>query len=457
MRSFLTALCLLLLPIVASSAETGPPAVGDRLVLGLSELINRAIACSPDIRALQSDVLSSRYELEQVKAGYYPRIDVTALAGPIDDAREPLVLNGRITDQSPGLTFGTIGIFGRLDLTATQPLYTFGKLSNRKEAALHGIRAKEFRIEDKKLQIALRMKELYYGMIVAKSGLDAADEAEDFFTEAEKRIKRLLEADSTEVKESDLYRIDAYRSEARRFRAEANKGYRTAYFAVKALIELPDGVDFDPADKLPGVRAEKPLPLEHFIRSAASDRPEFKQLDEAMAAREALVRAAISDRYPTFFTAVHASLAGAPGREKLDNPYIPDEFNHAYAGVVAGAKWNLDFGIGKAGVEKARAEYRKLLNARRSAEMNIPIQVAKSYQDHLEYAEAVELYRAAAVAARKWVVCAMADFDMGVGTADDMLRAIEKYSRNQGKYIESLFRYNLSLAELEAAAGMKTW
>jgi outer membrane protein TolC len=51
----------------------------------------------------------------------------------------------------------------------------------------------------------------------------------------------------------------------------------------------------------------------------------------------------------------------------------------------------------------------------------------------------------------------MADFDMGVGTADDMLRAIERYGQNQGKYIEALFRYNLSLAELENAIGMKTW
>lgn len=457
MRSFLMAFCLLLLPIVASPAETGPPAAGGRLVLGLTELINRAIARSPDIRALESDVLSSRYDLEQVKAGYYPRIDVTALAGPIADAKEPLIRNGRITDPSPGLTFGTIGIFGRLELTATQPLYTFGKLSTRKEAAVHGMRAKQFRIEDKKLQIALRMKELYYGMIVAKSGLESADEAEDFFTEAENRIKRLLDAGSTDVKESDLYRIDAYRSETRRFRAEASKGYRVAYFAVKALIELPAGVDFDPADKTLAVRAEKPLPLEAFIRSASSSRPEFKQLNEALAAQEALVRAAVSDRYPFFFAALHASLAGAPGREHLDNPYIPDEFNHAYAGVVAGAKWNLDFGIGKAGVEKARADYQKLLNARRSAEMNIPIQVAKSYQDHLEYGEAVKLYRTAADSARKWVVSAMSDFDMGVGTADDMLRAIEKYGRNQGKYIESLFRYNLSLAELETAVGMETW
>ena len=44
-------------------------------------------------------------------------------------------------------------------------------------------------------------------------------------------------------------------------------------------------------------------------------------------------------------------------------------------------------------------------------------------------------------ASRKWVFAALADFDMGVGTADEMLRAIERYGQNRGKFLEALFRY----------------
>jgi len=35
-----------------------------------------------------------------------------------------------------------------------------------------------------------------------------------------------------------------------------------------------------------------------------------------------------------------------------------------------------------------------------------------------------------------------------------MLRAIEKYGYNRGKYIEALFNYSLSSAALEFATGM---
>jgi outer membrane protein TolC len=330
-------------------------------------------------------------------------------------------------------------------------------LSNRKDAATHGVRAKEFQIEDKKAQIVLRIKELYYGLIVAQLGLDSAAEAEDFFREAENRIRRLLELKSSNVTESDLYRIDAYRSESMRFKEEARKGLRVASFALKAMMGLPPDIDFEPVEKTLPAQKQDLSALNSYIDSAALQRPEFKQLAEALSAQDAMVKAAISDRYPSLFAAVIASLAGAPGRDTLDNPYIRDEFNHAYAGFIAGAKWNIDFGISKAKVEKARAEYNKLFHTKRSAEMNIPIQVAKSYHDHIEYGEALRFYQNAATAARKWVITAMADFDMGIETADAMLRAIEKYGQTQGSYIEALYKYNLTMAELELAAGMKTW
>lgn len=426
-------------------------------VMNLEQIIALAVAQNPEIEEVQSDVLAARSDLRQVEAAYYPQIEAIAVAGPMRDAKEPLVVNGRITDPSPGLSFSSIGIFGKFDITATQPLYTFGKISNRKEAAARGVKAKEHAVADKKGQIVLRVRQLYYGLVLASSGLNYADESMDFFASAVQRIRKLLELESTTVKESDLYQVEAYRSEAVRFRSEAEKGMKTSYLALKAMLRMAPGEEFAAADKsLPG-SPEKLTDLADFIQAARTNRPEFKQLAEALAAREYLVKGAESDLYPSFFAAAMGSFAGAPGRDRLNNQYLPDDFNHAYGGVVAGAKWNLDFGISRAKVDKAKAEYQRLINTKAVAEMNIPIQVTKVYQDCLEALVSVNSYREAATASRKWVLTAMTDFDMGVGSADNMLRAIDMYGRNQGKYIESLYRYNLSRAELEYVTGMKTW
>ena len=429
----------------------------EKIILSLPDLINMAIVKSPEIGAVQSEIGAAKSDLDQVKAAYYPQLESTALVGPVEDAKEPEIRNGRITDPSPALSTSSIGIFGRLDLTVTQPLYTFGKLSNRKEAAIRGVRAREFQLDEKKGQIVLRVKELYYALILARSGLGLASQAGDFFDEAGRRIQRLLELGSPNVKESDLYRVDAYRADSIRLKAEAEKGVKVSYFALKSLIGLPPDVEFDPAENDLSMKREGLAGLESYLQKASVERPEFKQLAEALAAQESQVKAVTSDLFPSFFAALQGSLAGAPGREALYNRYIRDDFNHAYAGVVAGIKWNFDFGIGRAKVDKMRAEYNKLMHTKASAEMNIPIQVAKCYQEHLEWQEALNSYQKAAAASRKWVFTALADFEMGVGTAYDMLNAIDRYGHNQGKYLEALFRSNLSLAELEYAVGMKTW
>jgi len=425
----------------------------EKLVLTLQQLIDMAIAKSPEMGETRSEIAATRSDLDQVKAAYYPQLDSTAIIGPVNDARTPVVLGTRIHDPSPD----TIGVFGRIDFTATQPLYTFGKLSNRKDAASRGIRAKELKLVERGNETALRVKELYYALIVARAGMEAADDADSFFDDAKQRMKRLLELGSANVLESDLYRVEAYRADTARSRAEAEKGAKVAYFALKSMIYLSPETNFELAEKVLPFREEILSELPSYIEKAYGDRPEFKQLEEALAAQQSLVRAAESDRYPSFFVALEGSLAGAPGRETFQNAYIPDEFNHANVGVVAGVKWNFDFGISKAKVDKEKAEYGRLHYTKASAKLNIPIQVAQYYQEVKEWRVAAESFSKGATASRKWIVAALTNFDMGVGTADDMLRAIEKYGENEGKYLEALFNYNLSLARLEYAVGAKAW
>lgn len=425
----------------------------EKLVLTLQQLIDMAIAKSPGVGETQSEIAATRADLDQVKAAYYPQLESAAIIGPVNDAKRPVILGTRIHDPSPD----TVGGFGRIDFTVAQPLYTFGKLSHRKEAASRGIRAKEMKLVERKNEIALRVKELYYALILAGAGIDAANDADSFFDDARRRMKRLLEIGSTNVIESDLYRVDAYRADTAKSRAEAEKGVKVSYFALKSMIQLPPRTEFDLAEKTLPLKEETLSELESYIQRAYGERPEFKQLDEALAAQESLVRAAESDRYPSFFVALEGSLAGAPGRETFRNAYIQDEFNHAVIGVVAGVKWNFDFGISKAKVDKEKAEYGRLHYTKASAKLDIPIQVAQYYQEVRQWKVAVDSYKNGATASRKWVVAALSSFDMGVGTADDMLRAIEKYGENEGKYLEALFNYNLSVAQLEYAVGARAW
>ncbi len=435
----------------AAAGQTG----AERTVLGLSQVITMAIGASPEMAEKRSEAASARSDLAQAQAGYYPQVDTTALMGPVNDARRPEVVGNRIID--PTSSFWAIGVFGRLNLTMTQPLYTFGKISNRRDAAAHGVVAREVGQVQTSNEIALRVKELYYALVLSRAAIEAAREAAGFFDEARSHMQRLLEAGSSNVVESELYRVDAYRADIVRGKAEAEKGANISYFALKSLMGLPPDKDFEPADKTLLFKPEEMDRPEAYIHKALAERPEFKQLELGLAAQRSLVEATRADRYPSFFAALAGSFAGAPGRETLHNPYIPDDFNHVIAGVVTGVNWHFDFGIMKARVEKERAEYERLSHTKAKAELNIPIQVIKSYQDVRQWKVAVEAYQTAATASRKWIVAALTSFDMGTGAADDLLRGIERYGQNRGKYLEALFNYNLSLAQLEYAMGVRSW
>jgi len=440
--------------IVMSAILAFPAAGQEKMVLGLPELIDMAIKKSPEIAEAQSEIAGARSDLAQVDAAYYPQLDTTALAGPINNTRRPVVSGTRIIDLSPDFS---IGAFGMIDLTLTQPLYTFGKISNRREAAARGVAVNEAKLPKKRSEIALRVKELYYGLVLARAGVQAAKDAAGYFEEARRRMDRLLRLGSQNVLESDLYRIDAYRADTMRSQAAAEEGVKVAYFALKSMIGLASGLDFDPADNML-IASNKDLgDLNNYVRKALSDRPEFKQLDQALEAQKFNVEGAVSDRYPSFFAALSGSFAGAPGREAFHNPYIPDRFNHAVGGVVGGLKWHFDFGILKARVEKEKAGYEKLRYTKAVAELGVPIEVAQRYHEVAQWRTAVDAYEQAAASSRKWVVSALTNFDMGVGTADDLLRSIERYGQNRGRYLEALFNYNMSLARLDYATGVQNW
>jgi outer membrane protein TolC len=453
---FSTAVLAPVRPLVCPGQALAQDGGEASLVFSLEELIDRAIAVSPEIEGKRSEVAAARSDLDQVKAYFYPQIESTAFVGPVGNDKKPEVQDGDIIDPSPD-DFTSVGIFGSFDITLTQPLYGFGKLSHRKEAALEGVKAREFGIQEKKNDVALRVRQLYYALILAREGIEAADDTDGYFEDASRLISRLLELNAVNVSESDLYRIEAFRADTLRGRAEAQTGLASAYFALKSMIRLQPDQDFQVVEEKLSIEENDLDDQESYIRRALEQRPELKQLRSALEAKGYEVKATRSDLYPSFFIAAEASVAGAPDREKFDNPYIPDKFNHAYVGAAAGLRWNFDFGIGKAKISRKRAEYTRLRHSKESAEMNIPIQIARLYQEVLERKTAAKAYRKAAVASRKWLISAMADFDMGIGDAEDMLNGIERYGRNQGRYIEALFRYKLTLAALEHASGITIW
>ena len=438
--------------------DYGAARASEQKVLTLDQMVEMALATSPEIKMAEQDILAAKGELRQARGGQMPQVELVGITGPV------ATLKCRRYSVVPGTNNGyllsndgtSVNIFGRLDFALTQPLYTFGKISNRKDAAYLGVEAQKAGKDQRRNQVVLNTKELYYAYLIAYQGKGAASEADNYINDATRRIKRLIELRAKNAEPSDLYRLEAYAAQVKAFAAKAESGYRTAYYALKKAIGFPENEDFRSKETELSKSPANLQPEDEYVQRALQNRPEILQVKKGADAKGKLADAAKADLYPSFFAAAVASVAGAPGREKLmggDNTYLTDQFNHAYGGFYAGAHWHFDLGIGQGNLDKARAEYQKMRNTEEFAERNIPVEVVKYYQDAIEAQKSYAAYEEAVVGARRWILAAFDNFDLGIGTARDMLEAIDRYGKNEGDYLQALYGYHVALARLDYAVG----
>jgi outer membrane protein TolC len=423
-------------------------------VLTLPQLISLALKFSPEVKASKSEVRLAEEQKNEAHAYRFPQFDSTFIGGVVPNAHRPEldIPNNKIRYPDGSTRFNGVNVFGRLDFTLIQPLYTFGKIAFREDAADKNIKVKEAGVEAKKGEVIVNVAQAYYGLVLAEQGKDVVREARSYLSDTKQRITRLLGFKSTNVREADLYRLAAYEGAVEKFAAEADEGAKVAYLALKALIGYGYDQDFRVPPELPNP-SQAPSTLDYYIRQALELRPEFTQLKQGLVARQLLVDAARADQYPSFFFAVMGALAGAPGRQTTRDPYIYDYFNQIYGLPVVGLKWHFDFGILKAKIGQAQAELEQLKNTEKTALMGIPVEVAQQYGKMQENYKASVGLEKAYVNARRWLVTAFSNFDMGVGKLEDIFQAFEKYGAFRGDYLLALYQYNLAVTKLDKATG----
>ncbi len=441
-----TVYCLLStnLAIPAYAQDSG------KIVLNIEQCIKKAIEVSPEIGESRYEEEAYKSKKLQADSAVYPQIEVLAITGPSPRAkREQISPN---VNTSVGTTVN--GIFGSTEVTLIQPIYTFGKISSYREAASSGIKVAKAGVDKKTSDIVLRTKELYYGLLLAKDMRNLALEVKDELVESIKKAEKQIEIDSPWADELNLFKLRTFLGAVDKNINEAEKGIALATDALVTSMGFPRGTEFDTADTFLTPESRIPEELNNYLKNAVELRPEFIQLKEGLNARNALIGVEKSNYYPQLFVGLKASVAGATNRDKVDNPYIYDYFNHAYSAAFMGLKWSIDFGITGGRVKEAQAEYYKLLEKKKFADDAIPFQVRKAYLDLEEARKNIIETEKAYRNARKWLVAAVANFDLGIGDAKDVADAAVAYSQMKADNLRSIYNHRISFANLLYATGL---
>ncbi len=443
-----TAAAVLLISAVPASADHEE---SGRKLISLDECVRLAVANSAEVRESEYETAVYKGKKEQADAAVYPQVDVIAYGSLSPRAR---LVDGRTVESSTNINKESYdGVFGRATVQLIQPLYTFGKISGYREAAEHGVRAYEAGAKLKATNVALQVKEAYYGLLLARELKLFLKEIGEELDKATAKVERQLENDAPNVDQVDLFKLQTRQGELRRYMALAEEGEEKALYGLQVLVgDEDDSVDIQDEYLIPAdYKAED---FDTYKNSAMDDRLEFTQLKEGLMARSALVDVELADYYPHFFLLGFGSIAGATNRDHLNNPYIFDEFNHTAAGAVVGFKWTIDLGMNSGQVDEARAEYLKLKAKQDYARMGVPFQVKEAYLELARTEKEMRALMDAYKSAKQWVVTSLANFDLGVGEARDIADSVSAYARIRADYFRAVYNQHMAIANLEHATGM---
>ena len=435
--------------LAASSALAGSPG-HTTLVLDLESCISTALQAAPEVGEAQADLALTSSKLDEAKSYRYPQINVMSLFGPAPGAHKE-DLNPINTNKS--FSIKDLTWFASTDLLITQPLWTFGKISENMKAATHGTEVDKAKKQQKGNEVALEVKKYYYSVLLARETQGVLTELQQYMQQGKQKIQELIDKESDSGDPMDLYKIDAYAGEINKYMEEALKGERLATAALKARLGLADNVDVTIATERLELPNDTIPELNGVIERARAQRPEFKQLREGMAARTALVEAAKANYYPDVFLAGMVSWAYADNRDRIKNPYISDTFQHTYGGVALGLKWHLDFGITSAKVAAEQAQLNRLSSTKSYADSYIPLQTQKAWLEMQEAKKNVTITQNAFQSAKKWGTAALANFDFGIGNPRDVFDAVGIYGKMKAAHYQAIFDYNMAKANLEYATG----
>jgi outer membrane protein len=418
-------------------------------VLGLDDCIRLALKSAPELGEAQADIDLTTSKLDEASAYRFPKVEVTSLFGPSPQARNQDITPVINTDRS--FKFSELSWFVGTDATIIQPLYTFGKISENMKAATHGIEVDRSRKQQRANEIALKVHEYYNGLLLAREMKELILEVQESLGKAREKANKLLDQGSETVDEIDLYKLDSFSGMVVRYLEEAKKGELLALSALKTRIGAPISSPLDIGNERLVIVDVAVPEYETFAEKARDRRPEYRQIVEGLKARSALVEAARANYYPDIFLGGLFSWAYADNRDRINNPYITDQFKHLNGGIALGARWKLDFGITEAKVAGEQAQYNRLLSTKEFADANIPLQVRKFYLELKEAENSAKATKAAYTNAKKWAVTALANFDFGVGPAKEIFEALQAYATMRADYFKSIYNYRMARANLDYA------
>ena len=435
-----------------------PASAQDTLSITLPEFLEKGLNNSGQVAYESGRVDLAENRLRTAKAQrIFPRLElntqhrvVPGVVSNIDGLGEgELYLDPNLEND-----WENWAVFTRAELTATQPIYTWGAINSAVKAAEAGAKSAQYEFSAVKAEAEIQLFDLYYSYLLAMEISRILEDANEQLEQVEGQIEEMREEGNPELEESDVFKFEIFKSEfvTRRVEVQESLDYikRVWNYALQAepgVVYVPESNFLDPV----------PYELEDydFYRdNAIRERPEMRGVEFGITALERRLEAEKARQYPMLFLGITGSFANTPNRPRQTNPFIRNNTNYGSVGVGFGIRQNLNIFSMRASVDKARIEYRRVNDLEKAVSDQIILDLNERYRQAVVAETRMQQTEEALATARKWVRNEQLNLDIGFGDAENLLDAIQKEMELQVTLKQNVFELNKKVAALYRAGGL---
>jgi outer membrane protein len=419
-------------------------------------IIDTVSTKNPKVLSARAEKLRAEARMGQVRAARHPTLDMQVLVATALKAETVTPNSPQSTKSAYDFSFSDLSASFIGQVSLTQTLETFGKIDLRAEAAEESLRSAEFQADITRADILLYVLTLYETHLFAREGLLFAKEVEGYVERSIEETEDRLEDGATDVTVKDLLRLKTAKAVILLLSHRADAGIRQTEAGLRAYLGIDPSVRMVLQNDHQDPVIEDLPQLPELMALARRYRPELGALEHGVRALTRLADAEEADYYPNIFLYGFVSGAYTPGRQFQTSRYVFDPLGHVVPAALIGAKWSLEWDMASRRADEVRADAFKYQRLWDWAQVGIPAEVNKAYEDALRAKKNLDTSRQYIPFAKKWVIRAGADFGVGLDDARALVDAVQSYAVLKTSMLESVFELNVALAELAQVTGVLT-
>ena len=440
------------------------------------EAVKIALEKSTEIQSAQEDLVSTSSKVEGGYGAAYPSIDLSATMTRIfglDDVdmkdlslANELVAKGKemgLDDPSPwdNMAFGAInGVANGMKaqgyrwqtsvgLTATQILYSGGKVSTGIEIAKSAKHVSEIALDNKKAEVRYNVEKAFNQLIFMDSSIVILEESikltQNYVDLAVNNQKSGL---GTEL---DVIRAQLQLDELKSTLEKTNKTRVVARNNLLLTMGLPFEADVQFQGTLRSPEENLPLP-DTSMANVKKRRKELAQLEESEKIQSKLIDIEKGDYRPT--VVLIGGLKYANNQNSIKDWDAPDWDKNINKYIALNATMNLFNGMQtREKVTQAKSSLRSTQIQKESAERGFRLQIESCMNDLNDAEQQLGIKKRSVELAQKNQILTEASYNVGKETQLNLLESTMKLRNAKLNYMEAVLNWNNAYNALLQATG----